>query len=63
MPLASIRHFDNAEDYQAKPEIHHQAQVQSWSYMPGRRGQVRHDQKINRVSSQNRDQGVHEIAH
>ena len=55
--------LDDAEDDQADPEIHNQAQVEAWSDVARSGRQVGHDQEIDRIPRQYSDQRVHEIAH
>jgi hypothetical protein len=62
-PAHAGERFYHAENYQADPEIHDEPEIQMRSGVSCWSRKVRHDQEIDRISGQDRDQRVHEIAH
>ena len=55
--------FYHAQNHKADPEIHDQPQIKMGSDMAGRCWQIGHNQEIDRIPAQNRDQRVHEVTH
>jgi hypothetical protein len=55
--------LEDSENYQAKPEINCQSGVNVTRHVPRSWRQVRNEDKVNRISCQNGNQGLDEISH
>jgi hypothetical protein len=60
---AASPHLDDAQEYQAEPEVYRQTQIYVRSDVLGGSRQVGHHQKIENVPPEYGDQGMHEIRH
>jgi hypothetical protein len=60
---ASRNRLEDSENYQAKPEINRQSDVNVTRHVPRSWRQVRNEDKVNRVPRQNGDQSLNEISH
>ena len=63
LALSSCHRLDGAEDNQAYPKIYQHSQVNSWRHVPCWRRQVRHQEEIQNVARQNRNQSLDEVSH